>query len=111
MKRIGRRQNFKPAFVVPELPCQLEQTFVGLRAAVGEKAFPWPDELHQCLGQPPLRFVVVKVGNVNESLGLLDECFGDGRMRVAKTAHGNTSAEIEVTLAIDIEQMAAGPVT
>ena len=37
VKGIRRRQNFKPAFVVAEFPRELEQAFVRLRAAVGEK--------------------------------------------------------------------------
>ena len=37
VKGIRRGQNFKPAFVVAEFPRELEQAFVRLRAAVGEK--------------------------------------------------------------------------
>ena len=38
---------------------------------------------------------------------LLDERLGDGRVRVAETAHGDARAEIEVTLARDIKQVTA----
>ena len=107
VKRIRRRQNFKPAFIVAELAGEFEQAFVGLRAAVGKKAFARADALDQLGGEPALRFGEIQVRDVNEFFGLLDERLGDGRVRVAETAHGDARAEIEIALARDIKQIAA----
>ena len=111
MKGIRRRQNFKPAFVVAEFAGELEQAFVGFRAAVGKKAFARADALDEFGGQPALRFGEIQVRDVNQFARLLDERLGDGRMRVAETAHGDARAEIEVAFARDIKQIAARAVT
>ena len=107
VKGIRRRQNFKPAFVVAEFPRQLEQAFVGLRAAVGKKAFARADAFDEFSRQPALRFGEIKVGDVDQFPRLLDQRLGDGRMRVAEAAHGNARAEIEIAFAGDIKHITA----
>ncbi len=107
VKRIGRGQNFKPAFVVAEFSRELEQAFVRLRAAVGEKNFSSADAFHNFRRQPALRFGEIQIGNVDQFSRLLDERFGDGRMRVAEAAHGDAAAEIEIAFAGDVENIAA----
>ena len=107
VKGIRRRQNFKPAFVVAEFPRQLEQTFVGLRAAVGEKTFARADAFDDFRGQPALRLGEIQIGDVDQFSRLLDERLGDGRMRVAEAAHGDAAAEVEIAFARDIKNIAA----
>ena len=107
VKGICRRQNFKPAFVMAEFPRQLEQAFVGFRAAVGEKTFAGADAFDEFSGQPALRFGEIKVRDVDQFPRLLDQRLGDGRMRVAEAAHGDARAEIEVAFAGDIKQITA----
>ena len=107
VKGIRCRQNFKPAFVVAEFAGELEQALVGLRATVGKKAFARAEALDEFGGEPALRLGEIKVRDVDEFFGLFDERPGDGRVRVAKTAHGNAGAEVEVTFARDIKQITA----
>ena len=107
VKRIRRRQNFKPAFVVAEFPRQLEQAFVGFRAAVGKKTFAGADAFDEFGGQPALRLGEIQIRDVNQLARLLDERLGDGRVRVAEAAHGDARAEIEVAFAGDIKQITA----
>jgi hypothetical protein len=47
---------------------------------------------------------------MDEPLGLLDEGFGDGRMRVAQAANRNAAAQIQITPPIQVEQLAAASV-
>ena len=107
VKGIRRGQNFKPAFVVAELAGELEQSFVGLRAAVGKKAFARAEALDEFGGQPALRLGEIQVRDVDQFARLFDERLGDGRVRVAEAAHGNAGAKVEVTFARDIKQVTA----
>src|SRR5215204_7194944 len=93
-----------------ELARELEEAFVGLGAAVAEEHFARGQRLDDLLREPPLGFVIVKVGNVDDFPGLLDEGFGDLRIGVTETAHGNAAAEVEVTLASDVVNITAGAV-
>ena len=90
-----------------EFAGELEQAFVGLRAAVGKKAFARTDAFDEFGGQPALWLGEIQVRDVDEFFGLLDEGLGDGRVRVAETAHGNAGAEVEVAFARDIKQVTA----
>ena len=110
VKGIEGGEDFEAAFVVAELAGELEQALVGLGAAVAEKAFAGADEIDQRLGQPPLRFVVVEIRNVDELARLLDQRLGDGRVRVAERGDGDAAAEIEVAPARHVEHVAAGAV-
>ena len=94
---IQRGDDFEPAFVVAELAGQLEQAFVGLGAAVAEEAFAGADQPHQRLGQPPLRLVVIEIGNVNQLPRLLDQRLGDLRVRVAQRRDRDAAAQVQVT--------------
>ena len=107
VKGIRRRQDFKPAFGVTELARELEQAFVGFRTAVGKKTFARADALDELGGEPALRLGEIQVRDVDEFFGLFDERLGDGRVRVAETAHGDARAEVEVTFARDIKQVTA----
>ena len=107
VKGIRRRQDFKPAFVMAEFPRQLEQAFVGLRAAVGKKTFSRADAFDEFGGEPALRFGEIKIRDVDQFPRLLDERLGDGRVRVAEAAHGNAAAEIKVAFAGNIKNIAA----
>lgn len=44
---------------------------------------------------------------MDEFAGLLDERFGDGRVRVTERANRDAAAEIEIATTVHIEQMAA----
>ena len=107
VKGIRRRQNFKPAFVVAEFARELEQAFVRLRAAVGEKAFARADAFDEFGGEPALRLGEIKIRDVDQLFRLLDERLGDGRMRVAEAADGDAAAEIQIAFAGDIKNVAA----
>src|SRR5688500_4137090 len=90
---IERGDDFEPAFVVPKLPRQLVKPFVGFSAAVAEKDFARRERCDDRLCEPSLRFVVIKVGDVNQLLRLLDERLGNLRVRVPEAAHRDTSAK------------------
>ena len=107
VKGIGRGQNFKPAFVVAEFARELEQAFVRLRAAVAEKNFARADAFHDFGGQPALRLGEIKIRDVDQFFRLLDERLGDGRMRVAEAIDRDAAAEVEITFARDIKNVAA----
>ena len=110
MKGIRRRENFKPALVVAEFPGQLEQTFIRLRAAVGEKAFARADALDDFSREPALRLGEIQIRDVNQFFRLLHQRLRDGRVRVAEAANGDAAAEVEVAFAGDIENVAASAV-
>ena len=65
VKGIRRRENFKPALVMAEFARELEQAFVGLRAAIGKKTFARADAPDDFRRQPALRFGEIQVGNVD----------------------------------------------
>ena len=48
---------------------------------------------------------------MDEFFGLFDERLGDGRVRVAETAHGDAGAQVEIAFARDIKQVTARSVT
>src|SRR2546423_412449 len=103
--------DFKTAFVVAKFPGELEQTLVGLDTAVAKEAFAGTDQAHEGLSQPALRFVIIKVRNVDQLARLLNERLGDRRMGVAERADGDTAAQIEVAFAGNIIDITARPVT
>ena len=104
---IERGDDLEPAFVVAELAGQLEQAFIRLDAAVAEEAFAGADEADQRLRQPALRFVVIEIRGMDELARLLDQGLGDGRMSVAERADRDAAAQIEVTPARDVIEIAA----
>src|SRR6185312_9576518 len=95
------RQDFESSFVMAEFARQLEQTFVRLRAAVAEKYLPRRDEIHDRLRQAPLRLVIIKIRDMHQLARLLNQRFGDRRVRVPERRHRDAAAEIEITLARD----------
>ena len=111
VKGIRRRQDFKPALGVAEFPRDLEQPFVGLRAAVGKKTFTGANPFDQFGGQPALRLGEIQVRHMNQLAGLLDERLGDGRVRVAEATHGDAAAQVEIALARDVKNITARAVT
>ena len=94
--------DFEPAFVVPEFSRQLEESFVGFRSAVAKKAAPGPDQFDQLLSEPPLRLIIIEIGNVQELTGLLDERGGDLGVGMPKGADGDAAAKVEVALPVDV---------
>ena len=110
VKGIDGGKHFKPAFVVAEFAREFEEPFICLRAAVGKKAFARADPFYEFRRQPALRFGEIKIGDVDELLRLLHQRGGDGRVRVAKAAHGDAAAEIQIAAAGHIKQIAARPV-
>lgn len=64
----------------------------------------------QPLRQPALGLLVVQVGHVHQPPRLLDQRLGDFGMGVTQRAHGDTAAQVQVALAGDIPDMAAGAV-
>ncbi len=108
MERIERGDDFVPARTataagsVAEFPRQLDQRLVGFRAAVAEKDLARPGQPDDPLRQPPLPFVVIEIGAVNQHLGLLREGFPDCGVRMAETAHRDTAAEVEIFPALVI---------
>ena len=61
--------------------------------------------MYQGLRQSPLRLLVIEIGNMNDLLGLLNERFSDGRMRMPERADGDAAAQVEITPAIDVVEM------
>ena len=111
VKRIDRRDYFKTPFIVTEFAGEFEQTFVGFRAAVAEETFAGSDQFHESLCEATLRLGVIKIGNVYEFGGLLDERFGDGGVRVAERTDRDAAAEIEIAATVHIEQVTPGTMT
>ena len=107
---IERGDDFEAAFVVAELAGQLEQALIGLDAAVAEEAFAGADEADQRLRQPALRLVVIEIRGVDELARLLDQRLGDGRVSVAERTDRDAAAQIQVTPARDVVEIAARPV-
>ena len=107
MKGIEGGENLEPALIVSELARQLEQPFIGLAAAITEETFARPEQAYQRLGQPALLFVIIKVRHVNELARLLDQGLGDCRVRVAQRSDGDAAAQIEITLAGHVIDVAA----
>src|SRR5205823_529363 len=84
MKRVEGGDYLKPALVVPEFARQLEQTFIGLHAAIAKETFARTDQAAEGLGQPPLGFVIIEIRSVDELARLLHQRLRDGRMRVTQ---------------------------
>ena len=74
---------------------------------LAEKNLARADAFDEFGGQPSLRFGEIKIRDVDEFFGLLDERLGDGRVRVAEAIHGDAAAEVEVAFARDIKDVAA----
>src|SRR5208283_2164054 len=60
---------------------------------------------------PPLRLVIVEIGDVEELARLLDEGFGDGRVGVSQGIDSNAATQIQIPLAGHIISVASGAVT
>ena len=102
VKGILRGQNFKPAFVVAETPRQFVKALVGLGPAVAKEDFSRPDPPRQFLRQPPLRLVIIEIGNMPEPPRLLHQGLRDLRVGVAQRANRDPAAQIQVTFAVDV---------
>ena len=102
MKGVQRGDDFKSPFVVPELSGHFEQPLIGFGAAVAEKNFSRPNQLHQRLSQPALQLGVIQVRNVDQSLRLLDQRFGDFRIAMAETAHRDAAAQVQIAFAAHV---------
>ena len=111
MKRVRGADDLESAFVVAEFARQLEKALVGFTAAVAEKTFARPEQAHQRLGQPPLRLMIIEVRDMNELAGLLDQRFGNRRVRMSQPADRNATAQVKITLAGHIVEITAGAVT
>src|ERR1051326_9080768 len=95
---------------MPKFASQLKKAFVGFDAAVAEETFARANQPHQRLGQAALRFVIIKIGSVNEFAGLLDQGFCYCGMRVTEGVNSDASAQIEIPFAGDVKDIAAGTV-
>jgi hypothetical protein len=90
-----------------KLAGEFVKAFVGFRAAVAEEHFAGSERSDDRFRETPLRLVVIKVGNVDEFLRLLNKRVGDFRIRVAKATDRNAAAEIEVSLAGNVIDVTA----
>src|ERR1051326_1843075 len=99
--------NLQTALVMGEFVRLFEQAFVGLATAVAEEAFARSNEVDEGLSEASLGFVIIIVRDVNELARLIDECLGNGRMRMAEGANGNAAAEIEIAFACNIKDVTA----
>jgi len=84
VKRIDGSDDFESAVVVAKFSRQLEQTFVRFDAAVAEKAFAGPDEIHQRLRQASLGLVIVIIRSMDELAGLRYQGLSKSGVRMAK---------------------------
>src|SRR5947209_13916842 len=93
---------------MPEFSGELEQTFIRFDAAVAEETFPRANQPYQRLRQPTLRFVIIKVRAMNEFARLLEQHFGNCRVRMAKRADGDAAAKVQVAFAAGVIHITAG---
>ena len=107
MKGIDCGNDFKAPFVMTKFTGELEQALIGFGAAIAEEAFTRANKFHQGLGQLSLQRMVVEIGDMNQALGLLDQSFGDGRVRMAQATDRNASAKIQVAFARNVPKITA----
>ena len=86
---------------------QLEERLVRLRARVAEERAVVAALLAELLREEDVLLVVEIVRDVGELPGLRADRGDPLGMRMTDRAHGDTSREIEPTLAVDIEELAA----
>ena len=94
----------------PNLRASLNSPSLASPPLLQKKHLPGPIRLHQRLGQPALRLVIVEIGDVNQLARLLHQRLGDRRVRVAERRHRDAAAQVQITLAGDIVHIAAGAV-
>ena len=98
VERIESGQDLESTFVMPKFSGQFVEAFVGFGPGIGEEDFSGGQVADDALCQTSLWGIVIKVGDVNESAGLIDQGFRDFRVSMAEGANGNTTAQIEVAL-------------
>ena len=91
-----------------KFPRQLDQRFIGFRAAVAEKDFSAPPgQPDDPLREPALPFIVIVIRTVNEDLGLAAQRFPDRGMRMTQAVDRDTAAQVEIFPALVVPDMAA----
>lgn len=90
-----------------ELAAKFDQRFIGFGAAIAEENFTGTGELDNPLCEPALPFVVVKIGAVDEDIGLPRQCFPDRGVSVAQAVDRDAATEVEIFPALIIPGMPA----
>jgi hypothetical protein len=85
-----------PARRLTEFARELDQRFVGFRAAVAEKHLARSGEADEPLRQLSLPGIVIKIRAVDERLRLPREHLREGGMGMAQAVDGHASTEIEI---------------
>ena len=95
------------AVILGVLTGELDLAFVGLGTGVGEEDLVEAAVLNDQLRGLNSRLVVEVVGAVQDRLGALLEALDDRGMAVAQTVDGDTADEVEVLVAVLIEDVSA----
>lgn len=66
MEGIQRGENFESSIVMAELAGQFVESLVGLGAAVAKKDASRARVTIDALGEPPLGFVVIEIGDMEQ---------------------------------------------
>ena len=103
MEGVGGGNDFEPTLIMPVLAGQLEEALVGLGTAVAKEDFSTPDQLNQGRRQSTLRGLIVQIGNMDKTLGLLHQGGRDLRMCMTEGTHRDAPAQVEVASAIHVE--------
>ena len=91
----------------PNLRASLNSPSLASPPLLQKKHLPGPMQTHQRLRQPPLRLVIIKIGDVNQLARLLDQRLGDGRVRVAQRRDRDAAAQVQIALARHVIHIAA----
>ena len=86
-------------------PGELDESFVGFRAAVAEEADSVETVGYQFGCEFRLAFVHEKIRDMDQFLRLLDDRLCNRRMTVTETAHGNAGCKIQILVSVSVPQM------
>ena len=95
------------AVILGVLAGELDLAFVGLGAGVGEEDLIEAAVLDDQLRSLNSRLIVEVVGAVQNRVGALFEALHDRGMAVTETVDGDTADEVEVLVAVLIEDVSA----
>ncbi len=86
---------------------QLQRAFNRLGAAVGEESAIQSRRRAKFLGEQSLVLVVIEIGDVDGFRSLIANDLHDARVRVAERIDAQSRKEVEIALAVDIENVDA----
>ena len=87
---------------------QFVEAFVRLSAAVRKEYFARRNPLRNRVGEAALRLVIIKIGNVDQLLRLLDQRLGNLAIGMAQGTNGNAATQVQKASAGNIPKVTAG---